>query len=215
MSARLPHALACAIIVIAALARSGQAAAQSCNFVATSSTSLLLPANGSISASFQGQTACSATTTGTAIPFTATLDTDELPSINAGPNPGQSGTVACLTGGCQLNPPITFNLTTQNQLDFAASTNLLLNGGISGLDVNYGNLTSGAYTVRASVQCPISFVLQGCTGLQTASGWRSELDAAVRPPLSGRRACGASAGARMMRAMPHPHAPNHHAGATP
>lgn len=125
-----------AVLACLALFASGEAAAQSCDFVPIGSTSALSPAGSTVSFTFQGQTACSPTITGTIaitadntggasiVPpaaFTATLDTDYTFQVTLGPNPGQNGqvTVTCATGGC-AGDTIVYTFTTNNQYSFTA-----------------------------------------------------------------------------------------------
>ena len=125
-----------AIIAALALFASGEAAAQSCDFVPIGSTSALSPAGSTVSFTFQGQTACSPTITGTIaitadntggasiVPptaFTATLDTDYTFQVTLGPTSGQNGqvTVTCATGGC-AGDTIIYTFTTNNQYSFTA-----------------------------------------------------------------------------------------------
>ncbi len=206
------------LLAMLALGLAGQAAAQTCDFVPIGSQTALAPAGTQVSFTFQAQTACAPTVTGTIavttdgtggasiVPptaFTALLDTDYTFQVDLGPLPGQSGTVTatCLTGGCagqtivysfttnnvfSFTPTTPAAITTNQITPFTVGTNLQLNGAPGGLAINYANITNltnygnqpsdtngdssttqtifiaGNYVVRASVQCPIAFVLEGC-----------------------------------------------------
>lgn len=170
---RLLNGLALFLLGLAAMAWSGQSFAQSCDFVNVdpAPSKIGLPGT-SLSFTFQAQTACAATVTGSIVistdstggatapaTFTATLDTDETFNVLLGPNPGGNGTVTvtCLTGGC-AGDTLVYNFATNNDFDYIANvpspvvanqitpftvgTNLQLNGAPAALTTTFTNLTS-------------------------------------------------------------------------
>mgnify|MGYP006203842311 FL=1 len=122
-----------------AIAWSGAARAQTCDFVAIGPTSQLAPAGSTISFTLEAQTACATTvnislvvnapdnTGGASIvpPANPTiaLDTPYSFDVTLGPNPGAGGSVTatCLNGGC-AGDTLVFNFTTNNQFVYTNST---------------------------------------------------------------------------------------------
>ncbi|GGA71563.1 hypothetical protein GCM10011521_07110 [Arenimonas soli] len=129
------------VISLAALAMawSGAANAQTCDFVAIGPTSQLSPAGSTVSFTIEAQTACATTVdvslvvdapdnTGgaTIVPPanpTIALDTPYTFDVTLGPNPGGGGTVTatCLNGGC-AGDTLVFSFTTNNQFTYTNST---------------------------------------------------------------------------------------------
>ncbi|MFY2764382.1 autotransporter domain-containing protein [Arenimonas sp. MALMAid1274] len=175
VASRWFNLVALVVLALFGMAWSGQSLAQSCDFVNVDpSLSQSGPAGGTLTYTFQAQTACSPTVTGTIAitsdttggataptTFTATLDTDESFTLTLGPTPGGTGTVTvtCLTGGCTGDTIVyTFNTNNQfvhtaatpvnitaNQITpFTVGTNLQLNGGPAGLGIAFNNLSNGA-----------------------------------------------------------------------
>jgi uncharacterized protein with beta-barrel porin domain len=172
LTGRFLNGVVLLLIGLFAMAWSGESLAQSCDFVNVdpAPSKLGLP-NTSVSFTFQAQTACAGTVTGTIAittdttggataptTFSATLDTDETFSVLLGPTPGGSGTVVvtCLVGGC-AGDTLTYTFGTNNDFDYIANvplpvvanqitpftvgTNLQFNGAPGGLSTTFTNIT--------------------------------------------------------------------------
>ena len=175
LTSRFFNGIVLLVLGLMAMAWSGESLAQSCDFVNVdpAPSKLGLP-NTSVSFTFQAQTACAGTVTGSIAittdstggataptTFTATLDTDETFSVLLGPTPGGTGTVVvtCLVGGC-AGDTISYTFGTNNDFDYIANvplpvvanqitpftvgTNLQFNGAPGGLATSFTNLTDAS-----------------------------------------------------------------------
>ncbi|TNJ35095.1 autotransporter domain-containing protein [Arenimonas terrae] len=175
LTGRIFNGVALFLLALLSLAWSGESLAQSCDFVNVdpAPSKLGLP-NTSVSFTFQAQTACAGTVTGTIAittdstggataptTFSAILDTDETFSVLLGPTPGGTGTVVvtCLVGGC-AGDTLTYTFGTNNDFDYIANvptpvvanqitpftlgTNLQFNGAPGALATTFTNITNPA-----------------------------------------------------------------------